>query len=369
MSSNLPYLSWKIRCFDRSTRQLFDRTVCFCPPAECASETVQSAVATIQSGESDHLIPQLRYLFRELDEEQQEKLFEGSSSFRTFAIPDYFEDETGESMDVSELIAAKNGVSNAIVLGEPGSVLKLGVSELLTDEQWTVENSNDLAHFIQLANIIQRSTWFQTGIEIKTVDGREDLIGISNADMESISAAMGWIRQFVLRRDDAFIVAVDTYCKFVASPMKTTWVEAEKQFFQNHLAGKLHRFEHQGIAELETLTNLRLIDLVVYGSGLFHRASNQDMESELSEILKTAPRERLIFAFHSACWQLMKHVLTVLPVITQDFESWIERGVVPMPTRVIVSNLFLNSSFSEELFNSKNHAVQTTKLGNRKRVV
>jgi hypothetical protein len=81
--------------------------------------------------------------------------------FGGVCLDNYFEDEDGNYLDEVDFMAILSGQSRPIILGNVSSVLRLTPSEMLNAAKWTVENSDDFVHFIQVVGILQRSRWWR----------------------------------------------------------------------------------------------------------------------------------------------------------------------------------------------------------------
>ena len=222
--------------------------------------------------------------------------------------------------------------------GDPRTVTQNGPSDLKLAAEWDVNAANDIAHFLQISESLSKSPWFNLPVEI-SCDSDGVTSGFKNPGSDSNIAALTLIRQFMLPRDKVFDHALTTYRKFCDDGVKVMFVELEHQQFDSLLSTNLHVYEHHGDPHLRQLTTKQLIDLVVYGSGFFHRESNSNLEKPFSELLANCSRENVLFAFHSVCRSLIGHVFRAYPVIKQDFESWIANGHA-IPSRAGIQDLF-----------------------------
>jgi hypothetical protein len=202
--------------------------------------------------------------------------------------------------------------------------------------KWTLENSNDFVHFIQVVGILQRSGWWRNSSKLSWSGGGGPY-SLENPDLESTTAALALIRQFLLGRDDIFRKATKLYLEYADNQMKRAWVKHELDQFEAHLKGQ-HRIPPT--PELAGVTNEELIDVIVYGTGLFHRKSNKNLEDRLTQLTAACPRESLMFAFDMACRSMLNHPFTVAPLFYREFAHWSNTGVCPRPTRVVTPRLF-----------------------------
>ena len=227
----------------------------------------------------------------------------------------------------------------SFVMGDPRTVMQNGPAPFRNESDWSETHANDLAHFIQLVEALTKSNWFQRGVQLaQDTDGSTS--SFSNPDSDATVAAITLIRQFLLPRDKAFETALDCYKQFCGDGMKIAFVDMEFQQFTQLLNRPLHFFYHQNEPELMKQNTEGMIDLIVYGSGLFHRKSNSTMEPLLSSLMQNCPREKMLFAFHGCCRSVMEHAFKSLPIIKQDFDHWVSSGNCTAPTRIGLQGLF-----------------------------
>jgi predicted nucleotidyltransferase len=333
-----PAYMWKVRCINRRTKEMFDRTRVF-DRELCADADEANLVLSLLADRTQHRkLIEFRHVFREVDEKELLAHFKDHehAGFGSVFLSDYFEDEEGRPLDEVDLIAIKSGQSNPVILGNVSSILRLGPSGMLNAGDWTVENSNDFVHFIQVVGILQRSRWWRDSPKLSWT-GNDGSHSLENPDLETTTAALALIRQFLLHRDDIFRRATELYLKFVDDGMKQAWVKHELDQFEAHLKGS---WRMPQATELSGFTNEELIDVVVYGTGLFHRKSNSNLEDRLMQLTTTCPRETLMFAFDMACRLMLNHPFTAAPLFYREFAHWSNTGICPRPTRVVTPRLF-----------------------------
>jgi hypothetical protein len=327
---------WSVRCINRQTKELFDRSLIF-DAALCRNADEARIIEDILADSNAHRrVVAFRHAFRECNESEFAAQAKGASRFGTFSIENYFEDEGCCPLDEVELVAIAKSEPNPVILGNVSSILRQGLSEMRAPSMWSVENSNDLVHFIQIAGILQRGRWWKTKPTLSGI-GDGQAYSLDNPDLECTAAALALIRQFLLCQDDVFRVAVKLYVDQVDSVAKCLWVDHELQEFESHLASDERVFPSQ---LLKGVTNQELIEVVVYGTGLFHRKSRHRLEDKLFRFSQAYPREELLFAFEMACRMMLKPAFTVTPLLYRDFAHWLNSGTIPRPTRVVTTTLF-----------------------------
>jgi hypothetical protein len=316
---------WKVRCIDEDTRELFDR-----------------ALAILRSKGFCWELAQFRHLFREINEEQLQQLFRSCEEGR---IPagriggvsggDYFETKAGRAINTVDLIEIMSGQKNPIIQGDPRSVIRLGPSNALDLANWTLQKSNDLAHYLQICDVIQRTEWLQRGATIEN-PGQEDE-RFEGPDLESTTAALILMRQFLPGLDDSFLNACRIYCAHVDDDRKKHWVQAEMQRFETLLADKP---TFNAAKVFASMTHGDVVELFVYGTGLVHRKSRDSLEAELSNLYAQHSRREIVFGFHWVARCFLESPINVAPVIYSDFAHWIQSLGVPRPTRIACETFF-----------------------------
>ncbi|WP_232536159.1 hypothetical protein [Lacipirellula parvula] len=276
-----------------------------------------------------------RHLFREHDEQSFKSELLNSNGFGGINLTDYFEDESGENLDEVDLLAIISGVENPIIMGNVTSVLRLGPSEMLVPEEWGIQESNDVMHFLQLITLIQKGRWWNSKPKLSW--SGKGPYRLQLGDIECFTAVFPLIRQLLLRRDDVFRGIANLYSKHVDSDSKRAWMHYEIDRFSGSLAGD---WRFPPIKELCGVSNEDLLDALIYGSGLIHRASNKKMEDELARISQLCARETLMFAFDATCRHILEAPFNIAPLVHHEFSNWLSRGLCPAPTRVVLKWLF-----------------------------
>ena len=161
MDSDRCVYPWTVHCIDRESKQMFDRRLLF-DPSLCASDEEVNAIEAILADRKLHrTLTKYRNAFREVDDEELKRAFEKCNSFNGVFVDDYFEDQDGKPMNEIGLPAIISGNTNPVIAGNVSSVIRLGVSGMRDASNWSVDNSNDFVHFIQVVGILQRSRWWR----------------------------------------------------------------------------------------------------------------------------------------------------------------------------------------------------------------
>lgn len=253
------------------------------------------------------------------------------------SVDGYFEDENYNAIDTVDFESIKSGEPNPVILGNVDSVMRLGPSSLQEDQSLSLDDSHIVFHFVQLMGVIQRGRWWKQGVSYSSGDG------VSSPDLESTVSALAILRQFFLKRDQSFQRAVDTYLRVVGDPAKALWVGHEREQFDLSLDRIPFGPTTGGDDPLKDMTCIEVIDLFIYGTGLFHRESDKNLEDKLMDLRVRTNRELLLFKFHSACREVLQSPRRIAAVLHWEFANWIASGSCPPPNRIIVENLFKSS--------------------------
>ena len=322
---------------------MFDRELVFDPPSNADPELVRNAISILDSNSRDSKVIPYRGLFREVTRDQVKALLSPPTSFCGFGVSGYFEDQHQKPVDEVDVIAILSGDPKPVILGNPRSVVQLGPSGMIDKSSWKVQDVNDVAHLIQTVTVLQRGRWWSQGASMVTSGDDNNMYSLKNPDLDSITAALALLRQFLLKRDDVFRVATTTYMNHVEDVRKREWVRVERASFEQYLKSRPRFVPDNSSTEFTSMTNEDLIETVVYGSGLFHRQSNSNLEDRLMKLYMGWPREQLVFSFHMTCREMLRAPFTVAPVMYQDLSHWIHSDWSPKPTRMVISRLFADT--------------------------
>ncbi len=333
--------SWGIQCINSQTREMFRRRVCF-DASLCQSDGEEDLVTSVLNDSSKHgLLPQYRHLFREVSAEEHENLLAavaqpGGGRLSSFCLPDYFEDENESQLQLTDLISKRTGAANPVVMGDVDSILRRPSSDMRAPSEWSVEASNDFVHFIQCVTILQQSRWWSSPLRLHFT-GKAGPYSLEGPDLDSTTSALALIRQFVMWKDNTFRHAVSLFLSQVENGAKRTWIDYELKRFEQFLVSTPMVPE---LGNLSDITNEELINVITYGTGLFHRQSNKDLESRLTKLSADFDREPLVFACDTACRQMLGPAMRVAPLFYREFAHWSNSGQCARPTRVVTARLF-----------------------------
>jgi hypothetical protein len=324
---------WKVRCLHSQRKKFFDRSLRL--DESSLSDAERKRFFTTLENSRDRALLEFRSHFVECSDETSARLAPQGDRITSASVPEYFEDEDGRPLDKIGLAQILTGDPDPILRFEPQSVLRLGPSPMLHKSQWTLQKANNVSHFLQMMNRIGRSGWFEGPLSITSISGT--VTEIEHPDADLTTTALTFIRQLLLKRDDVLNHAVKAYVEHIGHDRRRLWVTDIHKSFNACLEANCE-FGPQSI--LTGYTTRQAIDIFTYGSGLFHRESNDDCESELATLITRHGRERLIIAFNSACRELLNYAFYLAPVMWQDVTHWVRSEGCAGPSRPRIADLF-----------------------------
>lgn len=314
MKASVPFISWKIRCLHKKEKRFFDRKVVL----DCAkiADSELAQILGLLEPRIDPRILHFRSRFREVSEEESQR---PAKQFQFFVVPGYFEDEDGNPMDDIEVCRILTGQTHPVLLGRPHSVLRLGPSAIVRQEQWSVDSANDISHFLAVVRDIAKSCWLRAPLSMEftgTLDDIQQILSLDAPDHEAAKGVVLPIRQ-LYSSDDVLNIACNVHLRHVGDERKRWWVQERKAAFNRHRRNPPH------LSRLGECSTQEIIETVIYGSGIVHRRSKANSEEDLRVLVSKHGRECVVMGFNCACRDLCHFAFDIYHVVKQDFEHWI----------------------------------------------
>jgi len=326
----------KIRCFNRSTNDFFDRY--YFADLGKYTEAEQHRFQTVLARSVNHQsFPGIRDLMRETPEGALPSRIDGPSHH--FFVPDYFEDETGEPIDPIEIAKHLTGEEFPVTF-DVRSVLKLGPTAIERKHLWTQETANEFAHFFQLIEVISTGAWITSPVQLSghansiNDDRLLNVTGFNCPPLSEMFAVLLPIRQ-LYSSDEVFNRVCKLYLRHTSDQRKRTWVTWNKKCFNDYL-------ESSRWVPSVGIKNVRhLLDTVMYGAGLVHYSKTPpNTRQEFRDLIARGSREQIIFDFVTSCHFLYGYANHAFFVFRQDFDHWIQEEGCARPDVVCVHELF-----------------------------
>lgn len=337
---------WKVRCVDRSTRQLFDRYLAFDPRPTLPDQELQAALDILDDRKRRHELVSLRSHFREVEADELHQLMSHSAGSACVSPHEYFEDDAGNSLDLVALMTIRTGQADPIIAGNLDCVLRLPLASLVNTAGWSVDASNDVAHFLQLVGVLQSTAWHNGPLSLNNERGT---LSLDCPRFQETLPIFALLRQLLFARasevgkqDDVFRQAVQLYVAHCSDIRKVAWLLHEKQSFERFLLGR-NRFGPE--CDLGGMSNGEVLDTLIYGTGILHRRSQKKREEQLARLQAKNDRRKLAFMLHWLCRQLLDSTVKAAVLIQQDFAHWVNEGLCPRPTRVVMESVLDPSGF------------------------
>jgi hypothetical protein len=331
---------WKIRCINSQTKLYFDRLLVIKTPDLPLAER-QLLLSLTATSPSDPRILQHRQTFKEVSDEKLSSFNSLGMNFRNVWLDDYFEDENGKPLNMVGVVRILSGHDDPIILGNVGSVLRLGPAGIKQKEKWTAEKANNVAHFLRIVERIARSEWYRSPLSIEyalqtpdpgvTLQANE-LLNWKHPSTRATREILLPVRQ-LYSNDDAFNFACNAYLQHVDHAGKQFWVKERKSMFNET------RSTEPFVFQIENHTTQEVLDLLIYGCGEVHRQSDDNTEERLKQALTKYGQPHIFVTFGFAVRGLIQYAFEVYPVIKQDFDHWIATEGIAGPDRVGLDEL------------------------------
>jgi|GEM_PF-2859730 len=314
-------LVWKVRCLNTKDKSLFDKYRVL-----DIDELPEDARIEVKKSLDERCYGAI-LKYRDYFREAELLAFEEEGAGYGFSIPDYFEDQHGNPLDEYETYRLLSGQEKPIIAGNLKSVIKLGYSGMRKQEEWEQRDSDNIAHFLQVSRQIVKSRWARSRNSI-SYSGKT-LKTANRPDLESLVFVSIYFRQLISEGDKVFKLGCDTYCRFVDSLPKRTWIKEEHDHFK-----KLLNQPNVFGPILNIKPNAReLIESFWYGALFFHGSEkiSEEKKKKFRDLITQNPREAVAFNLNACFKLLLNHVNNVAGLIEYDFAYWLNEGYVPKP--------------------------------------
>ncbi len=221
----------------------------------------------------------------------------------------------------------------AIVLHDAESVRQLGPVGLKPNSGWSQDDSDTIAHFLQVQKQLATSTWLNNPCRLST-SGNQSRGEFP--DIESFVYAAVYFRQLfcgscdksnAIKEDLLFIDTCDRYIRSVDSIAKASWMHHEKE------AAIKEWGSTSSLSMIPGKSTKQVFEALLYGSHLMHSirdhskgTTRKERRDNFRDILNSIPRERMLYELHTSLREMLNYVTRVARVIYQDYSSWLQSG-------------------------------------------
>lgn len=261
-----------------------------------ANTTVSTTVNLI--GPPDRRLLQYRHLFVQCTNNDPSIGISGIS-FSTISLNhEYFEDEYGRPVSGYDIVRQVSGNPEPIILGDPYSVLRLGPSDFVNNENWSVQSANCIATFLRVVMQIEISEWLRGKVSL-TVEEREPDSRVIAADFpgfEGTRSVVPLFRQLYSNdsSDDLFNRSCNIYLRHVGDERKKEWMLHQRAAFNEAL-------DAPPLLMAEIGVNTRsFMNTVLYGTNLIHSRPKDKSDEYLRELINRHGDARIAHCFHAS---------------------------------------------------------------------
>lgn len=298
-------VAWKIRFISRETRELDDRTLVLDtaqlePAKKAAIELVLN-----QRGTGDRSIIKYREWFEEKDIED---CFSDPSEFgevRMTCVPDYFEDDAGKEVSLSELGQIRTGNPNTrmfssshrphdiqLEMANP-SPTPIAEVKLTTDEVRLLGYfERDLRELVDSAFYREGPGTIEARGSMTSPDSPEPDLKTAVSDEEIRSAVTTFRRLYMKGEPANFFKAVEVYSNSLAGHPFADWVKAEGEEYETQLTSNINFLP---FAQNITFSRKRLIDVFLYTQ--YHHQPDELRQRQYKECLKQVHGKKQLLTF------------------------------------------------------------------------
>lgn len=332
-------IEWFVRGINRRTREQFDRRLVLrngtVPP-----DAMRQIRRILRQRRPKRAWEIVRYRGYFAEKTQDDTPREGHDIARgryccATVTPEYFEDEAGNPLDSLGFMRILTGRDDIVVIGDPASVLRIGPTGMAVPERWTLQKSNDVAHFLEVVRCLAQSDWVRAPTSYayqRQPDGTEKILHFERPDVLTVNSVLVFIRQLISNDDKLLKLATDAYLCHTSDPSKKIWVTHERDAVKRTLNSPPFLFEVDGRPARE------IIDLFFYSFGLIHHAEPQAAK-DFKTLVQRHGRERMMMAFNGVTKDVYAHAHRIAHVVSQDFTHWVATGTCVGPERVGIADL------------------------------
>ncbi len=216
------------------------------------------------------------------------------------------------------------GNNPAIILGDPGTVTRLGPTGT-NNLKWEQIESNTIAHFVQSVSYVSSSSWRKADIKFPITP---NAVEPTMPDLESFAFAAIYFRQ-LSPEEKLLDDAVAAYAKHSNSSVKTSWITAEQeQFNKSWLRSATLEFF------VTSVNTFELFQAFLYGGFLIHgpkKKSSRKAIAKFTKLFDSIDQTKILATLHWGLHEVANHAINIAAVMKQDFAEWTSTGLAPHP--------------------------------------
>lgn len=318
---------------------------------------LDEVVVTMSVGPRNGDTQMLKYrnLFKEIPDNDVEAFFEDSARrHRDFEMvnlaTEYCEDETGAPVSNYEMMQHVSGQEHPIIVGDPGSILRLGPVSAANRDDWSIVKANTIAQFLEVVERIHASKWYHLPHSITRLCHKTkglQLVGTGFPDKpgsklleagfpddEDTMSVLAYFRQ-LHAKDKLVKKACEAYIAHSGDKRKRGWVNERQQSFESLIDSAPGLYNTNGKSRRE------IIRMVMYGLGMLHSSSEKgDDAVALKVFISQHGQHEAVMIFNSCLMDFLRVAATIHPVIHQDYHHWVNTDGLAAADRVSIPGLF-----------------------------
>lgn len=310
-------LNWRIRYFDKTTRQFKDRDL-FLDTATLplAKRAAVELLAESKSSGNDREFLKHRSLFTEGSwADWGEERLKAISELMSFLLPSYFEDENGDEMTLADIGPILAGDSTTVLFpsGTPHYHIDYVVADKppvpVAEITLATEEMRLFGYFVRDWEELQVSALLKDGVG--TISNGGTLPALPNDDYhhqtavtdDEIRSYMTIFRRLYMDKEPAsFVKATALFEKTVGTHPLGKWVKGVADQYEAHLQG-LPEFRPLMQGTVVTFTAKRLIDVFLYTQ--YAHQPDKRRQRQFTECLQQVGGKRNFLT-----WLFLKEVWT-----------------------------------------------------------
>ena len=202
--------------------------------------------------------------------------------------------------------------------------------------------SDCIAHFIQVIDVIQSSAWNQHPLVFQSNMNQDGKIRADMPSLDQTVVALLYMRQLIgsSGNDDLLNKVCNFYCQHSSIKIKSSYVEQKRQEWNDYLLESPMNIE---LAKLVP-SNQWLLETFQYGA-LFIHSPNKVKSSNARESFRKLSldkelRVEALYSLHYLMKTLYSKASNIATLIQNDYAQWINDKKVPLPDVMWQQNLF-----------------------------
>jgi hypothetical protein len=319
---------WKVRCFSRASKDFFDRNLVLDTTSLDPITRSRVEMCLEQRSSQEREILKYRQLFKEggLPSPGSELRHD---SGRIFGITDYFEDEDGKEITLTECARIKTGNENVVAF--PSHYRPHDIALSLSDNSPIPENPQDhinlsqadidaLAYFVKDATELKENAFYSESPTLHSVGG---VYTISTIPVEHIVSFVTIFRRLYMHKERGnYNNACAVYARHYLNKRLTHWITAERRLYNKFLAAKAKVIIM--IGGEKSFTNRALIDTML--TVRFAHQPKENLRHQYEACLQeTGDLPRLEWMFYHVIHEAALYYSRAHGIISNDLGWYLKR--------------------------------------------